>query len=70
MITVHGRDLWAVFYVIGNSVGIAYYIKSLTEQERTAAERVAVARGDPSQAENPASWIFFIWTMRKILTRV
>ena len=26
------------FYVIGNSVGIAYYIKSLTEQERTAAE--------------------------------
>ena len=27
-----------LFYVIGNSVGIAYYIKSLTEQERTAAE--------------------------------
>ena len=27
MITVHGRDLWAVFYVIGNSVGTPYYIK-------------------------------------------
>ena len=39
MITVHGRDLWAVFYVIGNSVGISYYIKSPTGQDRTAAER-------------------------------
>ena len=29
---------WFSLHVIGNSVGIAYYIKSLTEQERTAAE--------------------------------
>ena len=50
-----------VFYVIGNSVGIAYYIKKPYRVGSHCGGKVDVAEGDPPQAENPATQDSFLY---------